>query len=72
MIEPFVRLGIVGIAGHALERHLERKGYPGSVLYVKIATYVVCGLVALVEFNHFFTVLTGMFGIPMPTFLPWQ
>lgn len=53
MIEPFVKLGIVGVAGHALERHLERSGRPGAVLYVKIGTYVVCGLIAAVEWRHF-------------------
>lgn len=66
MIEPFVKLGIVGIVGHALERHLERSGRPGVVLYVKIGTYAVCGLIAYVEWRHFFRVLVGMFGFHMP------
>lgn len=67
MLEPFVKLGIVGVAGHAMERHLERSGRPGAVLYVKLGTYVVCGLIALVEWRHFFRVLGGMFGF----YLPW-
>lgn len=66
MIEPFVKLGIVGIAGHALEKHLERTGRPGMVGAVKIATYVVCGLIALAEWHHFFRVASTMFGVPMP------
>lgn len=62
MIEPFIKLGIVGIAGHAMERHLERSGRPGAVLYVKLGTYVVCGLIALVEWSHFFKYAAGLFG----------
>lgn len=66
MIEPFIKIGIVGIAGHALERHLERTGRPGAVLFVKIGTYVVCGLIALVEWHHFFRVASTLFNVPMP------
>jgi hypothetical protein len=66
MIEPFIKIGIVGVAGHALERHCERIGRPGLVGVVKIATYVVCGVIACVEWYHFFQVAATLFNVPMP------
>lgn len=65
-VEPLIRIGIVGVAGHILERTLERKGYPGLVGMVKIATYVICGLITCVYLNQFTVVMTGLFGVPMP------
>lgn len=66
MIEPFVKLGIVGIVGHMLERHLERTGRPGMVLLVKIGTYVICGAIACLEWNKFFRYAATLMGVPMP------
>lgn len=62
MFEPFVKLGIVGVIAHAFERYLERIGRPGAVVYVKIGTYVTCGIIACVEWSHFFHYAANLFG----------
>lgn len=65
MIElaPFIKLAGVAIASDMAERKLIRTGRSGHVVFVKIATYVLCVGIAYVEWRHLFRVAGAMFGI---------
>ena len=63
MLLPFVKIGAVGLAGHIIERKLERNGYGGRVIVVKIATYVVCGLITYAEWRKVIYAMGRIWGI---------
>lgn len=60
---PFVQLAIVGVVSHAIERKIERAGHGGRVIYVRLATYVICGCIALYQWRIALRMLGNAFGV---------
>lgn len=60
---PFVQLAIVGVVSHAIERKIERAGHGGRVIYVRLATYVICGGIALYQWRIALRMLGNAFGV---------
>jgi len=65
-IIPFAQIAAVGIASHAIERKIERTGHGGRVIYVRMATYVAYGVIALYQWRIAFRMLGIAFGIHVP------
>jgi hypothetical protein len=60
---PFIKLAAVGITAHVIERKLERAGHGHKVIFVRMATYVSCALIAWAEWNVALRSLGHVFGI---------
>lgn len=60
---PFIQLAIVGVVSHAIERKIERAGHGGRVIYVRLATYVICGGIALYQWRIALRMLGNAFGV---------
>lgn len=63
---PFIQLAAVGIASHVIENKIERAGHGGRVVYVKMATYVIYGCIALYQWRIALRMIGIAFGVHVP------
>jgi hypothetical protein len=62
---PIFEMAGVGIASHVIERKLEYSGHGGRVIYLRIATYLTCGLISFYAWRELFRyagILLGVHG----------
>ncbi|MGY5346524.1 hypothetical protein ACXFAU_29255 (plasmid) [Paenibacillus glucanolyticus] len=46
---PFVQMAVVGVISHVIERKVERAGHGGKVVFVRLVTYVIYGVITMVS-----------------------
>lgn len=60
---PFVQMVVVGIASHMIERKVERAGHGGKVVFVRLVTYVIYGVITMYQWHDLFRFATRIFDL---------
>lgn len=60
---PLAKIAIIGLSAHVVERRLELAGHANKVVLVKIATYVLCAGVVMLEWRSMFWAAGAMFDL---------
>lgn len=60
---PFVQMAAVGVVSHAIERKIERAGHGGRVVYVRIVTYVIYGVITMYQWRDLFRYAGRLLGV---------
>jgi hypothetical protein len=60
---PLAKIAVVGLAAHVVEHRLELAGHANKVVLVKIATYVLCAGIVMIEWRTMFWAAGAMFDL---------
>ena len=62
-IMPLLKVFAIGVAAHVAENRLALAGHGDKVVYVKLATYVLCLGVAVLEWKELFITAGAYFDL---------
>lgn len=62
-VVPFVQMAVVGVASHMLERKVERAGHGGKVVFIRLATYVIYGVITMYQWRDLFRFAVRIFDL---------
>jgi hypothetical protein len=60
---PFVQMAVVGVLSHVIERKVERAGHGGKVVFIRLVTYVVYGLITMYQWRDLFHYAVRIFDL---------